>query len=154
MTDKEVKRLSRSQLIEIIYQLQTREEELTDKNRRLEEELRSKRIRMENAGNIAEAALELNDVFRSAQNAAAQYLSEIQIVRETAEKERQQIILAAQEEARQIIQKAKDEASLIIDDTQRTKKNASVTPCKPSDLSDLSVDAILSECRELFKDIE
>ena len=140
MTDKEVKRLSRSQLIEIIYQLQTREEELTDKNRRLEEELRSKRIRMENAGNIAEAALELNDVFRSAQNAAAQYLSEIQIVRETAEKERQQIILAAQEEARQIIQKAKDEASLIIDDAQRTKKNASVTPCKPSDLS---VDAIL-----------
>lgn len=151
MTDKEVKRLSRSQLIEIIYQLQTREEELTDKNRRLEEELRSKRIRMENAGNIAEAALELNDVFRSAQNAAAQYLSEIQIVRETAEKERQQIILAAQEEARQIIQKAKDEASLIVDDTQRTKKNASVTPCKPSDLS---VDAILGECRELFKDIE
>ena len=151
MTDKEVKRLSRSQLIEIIYQLQTREEELTDKNRRLEEELRSKRIRMENAGNIAEAALELNDVFRSAQNAAAQYLSEIQIVRETAEKERQQIILAAQEEARQIIQKAKDEAPLIIDDTQRTKKNASVTPCKPSDLS---VDAILGECRELFKDIE
>ena len=151
MTDKEVKRLSRSQLIEIIYQLQTREEELTDKNRRLEEELRSKRIRMENAGNIAEAALELNDVFRSAQNAAAQYLSEIQIVRETAEKERQQIILAAQEEARQIIQKAKGEASLIIDDTQRTKKNASVTPCKPSDLS---VDAILGECRELFKDIE
>ena len=140
MTDKEVKRLSRSQLIEIIYQLQIREEELADKNRRLEEELRSKRIRMENAGNIAEAALELNDVFRSAQNAAAQYLSEIQIVRETAEKERQQIILAAQEEARQIIQKAKDEASLIIDDTQRTKKNASVTPCKPSDLS---VDAIL-----------
>ena len=122
MTDKEVKRLSRSQLIEIIYQLQIREEELADKNRRLEEELRSKRIRMENAGNIAEAALELNDVFRSAQNAAAEYLSEIQTVRETAEKERQQIILAAQEEARQIIQKAKDEASLIIDDTQRTKK--------------------------------
>ena len=126
MTDKEVKRLSRSQLIEIIYQLQIREEELTDKNRRLEKELRSKRIRMENAGNIAEAALELNDVFRSAQNAAAQYLSEIQIVRETAEKERQLIILDAQEEARQIIQKAKDEASLIIDDTQRTKKNANV----------------------------
>ena len=75
MTDKEVKRLSRSQLIEIIYQLQTREEELNEKNRRLEEELNSKRIRMEAAGNIAEAALELNDVFQSAQSAAVQYLS-------------------------------------------------------------------------------
>ena len=30
MTDKEVKRLSRSQLIEIIYRLQTREEKLTE----------------------------------------------------------------------------------------------------------------------------
>ena len=122
MTDKEVKRLSRSQLIEIIYQLQTREEELIDKNQRLEEELRSKRIRMENAGNIAEAALELNDVFQSAQNAAAQYLSEIQMVRETAEKERQQIIFAAQEEAQQILQKAKEDASSMIDEAQRTKE--------------------------------
>ena len=122
MTDKEVKRLSRSQLFEIIYQLQTREEELTDENRRLEEELRSKRIRMENAGNIAEAALALNGVFQSAQNAAAQYLSEIQIVRETAEKERQQIILAAQEEARRIIQKAKEDAFIMIGDAQRMKK--------------------------------
>ena len=122
MTDKEVKRLSRSQLIEIIYQLQTREEELTDKNRRLEEELHSKRIRMENAGTIAEAALELNDVFQSAQNAAAQYLSEIQMVRETAEKERQQIIFAAQEEAQQILQKAKEDASSMIDEAQRTKE--------------------------------
>ena len=122
MTDKEVKRLSRSQLIEIIYQLQTREEELIDKNQRLEEELRSKRIRMENAGNIAEAALELNDVFQSAQNAAAQYLSEIQMVREAAEKERQQIIFAAQEEAQQILQKAKEDASSMIDEAQRTKE--------------------------------
>lgn len=116
MTDKEFRRLSRYQLIEIIYQLQTREEELTEINGRLEEELRSKRIRMEDAGNIAEAALALNDVFQSAQSAAAQYLSEIQIIRETAEKERQRIILAAEEEARQIIQKAKEEASSIIDD--------------------------------------
>ena len=151
MTDKEVKRLSRSQLIEIIYQLQTREEELTDKNRRLEEELRSKRIRMEEAGNIAEAALELNDVFQSAQSAAAQYLSEIKIIRETAEDERRRIVLAAEEEARQIIQKAKEEASSIIDDAQRTKRSVPETPYKTSELS---VDAILRECRELFNDIE
>jgi len=151
MTDKEVKRLSRSQLIEIIYQLQIREEELTDKNRHLEEELCSKRIRMENAGNIAEAALELNDIFQSAQNAAEQYLSEIQIIRETAEKERQHIILAAEEEARQIVQKAMEAASLIIDDAQRTKGSAPETPCQ---ISEPSVDAILREYRELFNETE
>lgn len=151
MTDKEVRRLSRSQLIEIIYQLQTREEELTDKNRHLEEELSSKRIRMEQAGNIAEAALALNDVFQSAQSAAAQYLSEIQIIRETAEEERQRIVLAAEEEARQIIQKAKEEASSIIDDAHRTKRSVPETPCKTPELS---VGEILRECRDHFNETE
>lgn len=151
MTDKEVKRLSRSQLIEIIYQLQIREEELTEENRRLEEELCSKRIRMDNAGNIAEAALALNDVFQAAQGAAEQYLSEIQIIRQTTEKEKQHIILAAKEEARQIIQKATEEASLIIDDAQRTKRSAPETPCL---ISEPSVDAMLREYRELFNETE
>lgn len=114
MTDKEVKRLSRSQLIEIIYQLQIREEALSDQNKRLEEELRSKRIRVEDAGNIAEAALALNNVFQSAQDAAMQYLSEIQAIREAAEEEKQQIILAAKEEARKIIQNARSEAFSIL----------------------------------------
>lgn len=121
MTDKEVKRLSRYQLIEIIYQLQIREEELTEINQRLEEELRSKRIRIENAGNIAQAALELNEVFQSAQNAAEQYLAEIQVIQETAEKERQRIISAAEEEARQMIQKAKEEAAIIMDEAKSAK---------------------------------
>ena len=133
MTDNEVKRLSRSQLIEIIYQLQTREEELTDKNRRLEEELRSKRIRMEDAGNIAEAALALNDVFQSAQSAAAQYLSEIQIIRETVEEERQQIILAAKDEARKIIERARSEAFSMLADTQRTKRSVAESPRNTSE---------------------
>ena len=35
MTDKEFKRLSRSQLIEIIYQLQIKQEELTADNEKL-----------------------------------------------------------------------------------------------------------------------
>jgi len=124
MTDKEVRRLSRSELIEIIYQLQTRDEKLTEINRRLDEALCSKRIRMESAGNIAEAALALNDVFQSAQSAADQYLSEIQIIRENAEEERRRIILAAKEEAQQIIQKAREEASSIIADAQRTEKSS------------------------------
>ena len=149
MTDKEVRRLSRPQLIDIIYQLQTREEELTEKSRRLEEELCSKRIRMENAGNIADAALALNDVFQAAQSAADQYLSEIQLIRETAQKERQQIIIAAEKEAQQIIQKAKEEASSIIDDVQRTKRSVLETLYQTAERS---VDTILKEYRDLFNE--
>ena len=77
MTDKEFKRLTRSQLIEIIYQLQLQVEKQTEQIRSLEAALADKRLRIDSAGNLAEAALELNHCFQSAQNAAEQYLNEI-----------------------------------------------------------------------------
>ena len=106
MTDKEFKRLSRAQLIEIIYQLQLQVDELDRRNKTLEKALADKRLRMENAGNIAEAALVVNECFRSAQNAADQYLAEIKAIYDEAEVQRQQIIAEAQAEAEQLIANA------------------------------------------------
>lgn len=114
MTDKEFRRLSRSQLVDIIYELQIREEELMDENERLKEELADRRLRISRAGNIAEAALEINNVMKSAQNAAEQYLEEIQLTRLEIEKERQRIISLTKEEAVRIIRRAKREAAMII----------------------------------------
>lgn len=107
MTDKEFKRLSRAQLIEIIYQLQLQTDKLNEEKQALESELADKRLRLRNAGNIAEAALEINDCFRSAQNAAEQYLSEIKAIREETEAERQRILARAHEAAEAIIAGAK-----------------------------------------------
>ena len=103
MTDKEFKQLSRAQLIEIIYQLQLQIDGLTERNQALEDALADKRLRISNAGNLAEAALQINDCFRSAQNAAEQYLNEIKAMREETEAERQQILAAAQAEAEMIV---------------------------------------------------
>lgn len=107
MTDKEFKRLSRAQLIEIIYQFQLQVDKLTEQNQELEQKLADKRLRLSMAGNIADAALEINDCFRSAQNAAEQYLNEIKAIREDAEAERHRIIAQAQAEAKAIIDSAK-----------------------------------------------
>ena len=103
MTDKEFKQLSRAQLIEIIYQLQLQIDGLTERNQALEDALADKRLRIRNAGNLAEAALQINDCFRSAQDAAEQYLNEIKAMREETEAERQQILAAAQAEAEMIV---------------------------------------------------
>ena len=108
MTDKEFKQLSRAKLIDIIYQLQLHVEELTEQNHSLKKTLEDKRLRINTAGNIAEAALEINDCFRSAQNAAEQYLNEIKAIREETESERQRILAAAQAEAEAIIANAKN----------------------------------------------
>jgi cell division septum initiation protein DivIVA len=107
MTDKEFKRLNRAQLIDIIYQFQLQIDTLTEKNQALEQELADKRLRLSNAGNIADAALEMNNCFRSAQNAAEQYLNEIKALREEAEVERQRILAQAQAEAAAILADAK-----------------------------------------------
>ena len=107
MTDKEFKRLTRPQLIEIIYQLQLQVDELNLKNASLEAELEDRRLRVEKAGNIAYAALEINDCFRNAQKAADQFLDEIKALREDTQAQRQKILEEAREEAKGILENAK-----------------------------------------------
>ena len=102
MTDKEFKRLNRAQLIEIIYQLQLEIDKLSEHNKALEKALEDKRLKITNAGNLAEAALEINNCFQSAQNAADQYLNEIKLIYAEAEKEKERIIEDARRQAGQI----------------------------------------------------
>ena len=78
MTDRELRRLGRGDLIEILYQYQRREQQLEEQNAELRRRLEERSIRIEQAGSIAEAALSLNRVFESAQAAADQYLEEVQ----------------------------------------------------------------------------
>lgn len=77
MTDKDLKKLSRAELLEMLL-TQTKEvkrlsAELDEANRKLQD----RRIMLENSGSIAEAALKLNDVFQAAQLAADQYLENV-----------------------------------------------------------------------------
>ena len=107
MTDKEFKRLSRSQLIDIIYQFQLKQNELTAENERLTKALADKRLRMSKVGNIAEASLEMYNVMQSAQEAAEQYLNEIRIMRDETEEKCQQLLKIAQKRADAIVANAK-----------------------------------------------
>lgn len=107
MTDKEFKRLSRYQLIEIIYQLQLRQQELSAENERLTNALEDKRLRISEAGNIAEAALDIHNVLQSAQEAAAMYLEEIRIMREETNEECQRLLEEARAEAQSIVAQVK-----------------------------------------------
>ena len=111
MTDKEFKRLSRSQLIDIIYQLQIKQEELTNDNEKLSKELADKRLRVRKAGSIAEAALEIHGVMQAAQDAAEHYQEEMKI---RINNERRKILKDARTEAAAIIARARKEASEIV----------------------------------------
>ena len=107
MTDREFKRLSRAQLIDIIYQLQLKQEELTSDNEKLSKALEDRRLRVKKAGNIAEAALEMHNIMQSAQAAADLYLEEIRIMRDETEEKCQKLLERAQKEANAIVAQAK-----------------------------------------------
>ena len=107
MTDKEFKRLSRSQLIDIIYQLQINQNKLIEENEKLSKALADKRLRVSKAGNIAEAALEIHNVMQTAQDAAAHYLEEIRIMRAETEEKCRRLLEKARKDAEEIVAQAK-----------------------------------------------
>ena len=113
MTDKEFHRLSRAQLIDIIYQFQVKLEELTTENKRLSSALADRRIRISEAGNLAEAALAIHNVMQSAQDAAALYLEEVRIMREETREECQRLLESAKVEAETILAQARAGKALV-----------------------------------------
>ena len=74
MADRELKKLSRAELIDIIYARKEREDDLSAQVAALEEKLAQREIQISRAGSIAEAALAINRVFEQAQAAAEDYL--------------------------------------------------------------------------------
>lgn len=77
MTDEELRRLKRGDLLELLV---AQEREVDELNLRLclaEKALEDRRIQLDEAGSIAQAALQLNGVFGAAQAAADQYLETI-----------------------------------------------------------------------------
>lgn len=77
MTDKELKRLNRAELLDMLLAQVKENEELKTRLAEMKEQLDDKKIMIDEAGSIAEAALRLNGVFQAAEAAAAQYLENI-----------------------------------------------------------------------------
>ncbi|WP_367006587.1 DNA repair protein [Streptococcus sp. ZY19097] len=77
MDEKQLRRLRRIDLMELLLSQAQEIESLQERVIELEEKLKNREILMAEAGSIAEAALKLNKVFESAQAAADQYLENV-----------------------------------------------------------------------------
>jgi len=78
MTDKELRKLSRSDLMQMILDLSRENHSLRERLESAEAILESREIQILEAGSIAEAALKLNGVFEAADAACKQYIENIQ----------------------------------------------------------------------------
>ena len=82
MADKELRRLSRKQLLELLHKLTERSESLQAQLDEANKKLKNKLVIKSEAGSIAEAALKLNGVFEAAEDAAKQYLYNVKKISE------------------------------------------------------------------------
>lgn len=96
MKDKELKKLNRAELLELLVEQGRKNEQLQaqldEANRKLEE----RAIAIDSAGSIAEASLNLSGIFQAAEEAAKQYLENI----ERLSGEQEQVCARMEEESR------------------------------------------------------
>lgn len=77
MDNKELRKLGRKDLLEIILAQTKRIEELETELKKTNSELNSKKIAIEESGSIAEAILKLSDIFNVAQTTADKYVNAV-----------------------------------------------------------------------------
>ena len=109
MVGKELKKLSRRELVDIIYQLKKNEQEKQEKIAALEEELQERRIRISVAGSVAEAAMDITQIFSAAQKTADLYLQEIAAMKEETEQESAKMLEDARKQAEAILAEARNQ---------------------------------------------
>lgn len=79
VTEKELKKLSRIELLELLVEQTERNEELERKLAETELELKNQSLNVKEVGTLAEACLKVNKVFEAADAAAKQYLANIKV---------------------------------------------------------------------------
>lgn len=115
MTDKELKRLGRAELIDIIYELQIQREQQETELQTLRRQLDDKLLQIEQSGSIAEAAIRVNQVIEAAQAAADQYLGSIH----AANADLEQRVAEAEAKAKATVEAANRQAEGIVSQAQQ-----------------------------------
>ena len=101
MTEKELHKLNRYQLLELLI-MQTQEvETLREQLANLTEQQQQQELRIADLGSVAEASLQLSGVFEAAQDAADRYV-------EAARKQAEDIVAQATRQAEEMLRRAEN----------------------------------------------
>lgn len=118
MTDRELKKLSRSALLEMLIAQSTELEKCTAKLSAAETALKKRDLAIDKAGSIAEAALVLNGVFDAAQSACQQYIDNIRILSERQQKICTELETQSHKKAQELLDDAENVRKDLIIKTQ------------------------------------
>ena len=119
MTPKELRRLRRTDLLEMLLELSRENDKLRKDNLELRQQLQERTILIENSGSLAEAALQLNGIFEAAQAACEQYTQNIQSRSANLEQYCLQMEQQTREKCEAMLASAREEAQRCMDDARR-----------------------------------
>ena len=114
MTDKELRKLRRDDLLQILINQQRQLDEQGAELGRLRAELEKRDIAISESGTLAEAAMRLNGVFDAAQSAADQYLEQAQKRADELAEQAQKSADEAARAADEVVRGARGEADRIL----------------------------------------
>lgn len=119
MKPKELKRLSKDDLLEMMLSLTKENVQLREANLQLRQQLENRSIAVRESGSLAEAALKLNGVFEAAQAACEQYTENIRYRSENQETLCRQMEQQTQEKCDAMLAQAKQEADRILEEARQ-----------------------------------
>lgn len=145
MTDKELRKLSRAELLEMLITVSKENEMLRTQIEKQDTLLKEREISLSRAGSIAEAALELNGVFTAAEAAAAQYLENVRRQEDICQRMEE----GAKEEAEKIVAEAQQRAGVI---EARAKQNAVMMETQAKQRADAYWAAVSRRLEEFYEE--
>lgn len=99
---KKLKRMSRESLLELLLEHAEENEQLRAELEQVKAELEDKRVRIREAGDLAQAMLAVNNMMETAQETARQYLMNIEAMEAEARENCERMLSEAREEAARI----------------------------------------------------
>lgn len=119
MTDRELRKLSRADLLELLVEQLKENEQLRAQLEAAQEQLAVRKIEIDKAGSIAEASLQLNGVFQAAQAACAQYIENIEQLNARQEQVCAQMLRETQVKCDRMVEDARSQSQAYWDDVSR-----------------------------------
>lgn len=116
MTEKELKKLNRYQLLEMLIIQTERANDLQNQLDAALEQLNARNVQMAEIGSIAEASLHLSGIFEAAQSAADLYINAVKertlAMEEEASRHADAIIQEADRKARQLLEETAERGQI------------------------------------------
>lgn len=162
MTEKEFRKLSRAQYLEMMVEQGREIKRLKEELELARKEIEEKEIKIQEAGSIADAALALNDVFSSAQKAADQYIESIRIQKEKYEEKlrnAEKVIIENVQLAQRYLEEAKAKCGKIQSDTKEEriqpekKANKEIVPDPQEETTKLEAEQLPSKEQPVDKEM-